>query len=221
MEGARSRLSSFVVKSPWKFRLPQRLRGGLLEKWGDYWTTVARDYKDVAIDTALESRKHPMKSSVYISLIAGIVYAIKTNPDEMDYKDALQRYCNEGAMLSSKVRNAEVDDHLHYIADCFNHGLVRRLSLGICSLIWIDNYSKSCGVFKSQCGYLKPRYVTFHERIQDVGFLGKWWRMEHLMEEFDINHQELPDTQDSGLSQKLKTVWKFTEEKVSQVRSVL
>ncbi|MPC58985.1 uncharacterized protein E2C01_053000 [Portunus trituberculatus] len=155
-------------------------------------------------------------------MIAGIVYAVKTNPDERDYKDMLHRYMNESAMLSSKVRNAKVDDHLHYMADCFDHHLLRRLSLGICSFLWVDNYSKECGVFKSQCGYLKPRYLTFHKRVQDVGFLGHWWRTRRLMEEFDINHQELPQEADElGLRDKLELMWEFAKGKVSQIRNVL
>lgn len=34
---------------------------------GDYWTTVAHDYKEVAIDTVVESRKRPGKACAYIS----------------------------------------------------------------------------------------------------------------------------------------------------------
>ena len=34
---------------------------------GDYWITVAQDYKEVAVDTVVESRKHPLKTSVYLS----------------------------------------------------------------------------------------------------------------------------------------------------------
>ncbi|KAK8393959.1 hypothetical protein O3P69_006273 [Scylla paramamosain] len=221
MEVWRRGLSSSAARLSWKLSLPRRLKGGLVEKWGDYWTTVAQDYKEVALDTMKESRKHPLKSSAYISLIASIMYAVKTNPDERDYKDTLHRYMNESAMLSSKVRNAEVDDHLHYMADCFDHGLLRRLSLGICSFLWVDNYSKECGVFKSQCGYLKPRYLTFHQRVQDMGFLGHWWRTEQLMEEFDVNHQELPQADESGLRDKLELIWEFTKGKVSQIRNIL
>lgn len=62
-------------------------------------------------------------------VIAGIVYAVNTNPEKMDYQDALVRYRNESAMLSNKVRNPEVDAHLQYMGDCFDHGLVRRYDL--------------------------------------------------------------------------------------------
>ena len=67
-----------------------------------------------------------LNSQFVFTVIAGVVYAVKTNPDERDYKDALHRYMNESAMLSSRVRNAKVDDHLHYMADCIDHHLLRR-----------------------------------------------------------------------------------------------
>lgn len=96
-----------------------------------------------------------------------------------------------------------------------------RLSVGFFSFLWIDNYSKACGVFKSQCEYLKPRYVTFPERVQDVGFLGRWWRIEQLMESFDINHKELPEKEDSWVKQKTNVLWTFGKETVSQIKNVL
>ena len=70
------------------------------------------------------------------------------------------------------------------------YGISSRLNLGFLSLLWVDNYAKVCGVFKSQCEYLKPRYLTFHERIVDIGFLGSWWILENKMKHFDINPSE-------------------------------
>lgn len=32
--------------------------------------------------------------------------------------------------------------------------------------------------------------MTFHERIMDIGFLGRWWIIDKKMEEFDINPHE-------------------------------
>lgn len=60
------------------------------------------------------------------SVIAGYAYAVKMNPDELEYQDTLQHYLNESAMISSKVRNPEVDEHFRYMVDCYTHGLVRR-----------------------------------------------------------------------------------------------
>ena len=59
-------------------------------------------------------------------MIGGLIYAFNTNPNEIDFHDMLQICINDSAMLSEKIRNSEVDDHLHYLADCNTHGLMRR-----------------------------------------------------------------------------------------------
>ncbi|KAK4309720.1 hypothetical protein Pmani_018650 [Petrolisthes manimaculis] len=203
----------------WRIRLPEKLKGGFIEKWGQYWSTVAHDYKEVAVDVVADSRRRPLKASLYVSLIAGYVYAVQMNPDQLDYQDTLQKYMNESAMVSSKVRNPEVDSHFNYMVDCYTHGLVRRLSLGFCSFLWVDNYSTVCGVFKSQCEYLKPRYLTFHERILDVGFLGRWWVIDTKMDEFDINPQEWLGS--SPEDSNIKIFWNTVKNKLSQAIPVM
>ncbi|KAK7086548.1 hypothetical protein SK128_025884 [Halocaridina rubra] len=184
------KMCSVIVKKPWTVKLPAKWRGGTIEKWGNYWMGVAQDYKEVSVDVFVTSRNKPLKAAIYISLIGGYIYAFQTNPDELEFQDALQKCMNQSAMLSEKIRNPQVDEHFQNLSDCFNHGLIRRSSLGIVSLLWIDNYAKFCGVYKSRCDYLKPRYVTFHERVVDIGFLGTWWILNKKMEEFDINPNE-------------------------------
>lgn len=56
-------------------------------------------------------------------------------------------------------------------------------------------------MFKSRCDYLKPRYLTFHERIMDIGFLGQWWVIDKKMEEFDINPNEWISKSDEKITQ--------------------
>ncbi|XP_027237089.1 mitochondrial import inner membrane translocase subunit Tim29 [Penaeus vannamei] len=195
------RLSSLSVKEPWRVRLPEKWKGGYIEKWGNYWVGVAQDYKEVAVDVVKDTYKYPVKAAFYYSLIGGTLYAFNTNPDERDFQSTLQTYMNESAMLSESIRNPEVDAHFQYLVDCYNHGLVRRLSIGLFSFLWVDNYSKVCGVFKSRCDYLKPRYLTFHERIMDIGFLGQWWVIDKKMEEFDINPNEWISKSDEKITQ--------------------
>lgn len=125
------------------------------------------------------------------------------------------------ALYSSLYINKKKKIGVHFTVNLALATTAFRLSLGLVSFLWIDNYSKVCGVFKSQCGYLKPRYVTFHKRVQDVGFLGRWWQIEQLMNEFDVNHKELPEKKESDVEQKLKLLWKSTKEKISQIRNIL
>lgn len=93
-------------------------------------------------------------------------------------------------LVGEPIRNPVSVQHIKWLEQCYNEGLIRRLNLGILSLIWVDNYDKDCSFYKAVCPYLKPRFVTFHERIVDVGFLGKWWLLERKMKNYDINEAE-------------------------------
>ena len=38
--------------------------------------------------------------------------------------------------------------------------------------------------------FLSPRWVEYVDRVVDVGFMGRWWRMEEAMLEYDVNEEE-------------------------------
>lgn len=92
--------------------------------------------------------------------------------------------------VGEPIRNPVSVQHIKWLEQCYNEGLIRRLNLGILSLIWLDNYDRDCYIYKAVCPYLKPRYVTFYERIVDVGFLERWWLLERKMKDYDINEAE-------------------------------
>jgi len=35
--------------------------------------------------------------------------------------------------------------------------------------------------------------LDFHQRVVDVGFLGKWWNLDSHMTVYDINPEEFPE----------------------------
>ena len=92
--------------------------------------------------------------------------------------------------VGESIRNPTAVEHIKYMDECYNMNTVRRMNLGIFSLIWIDNYDSTCAHYKATCKYLKPRYLTFHERIVDVGILDTWWNWESKMKDYDINEEE-------------------------------
>lgn len=100
------------------------------------------------------------------------------------------RYNLKLVLLGAPVRNSVAVEHLERLQQYYNEGIIRRLNLGISSLIWIDNYDKDCSSYKAVCSYLKPRYVTSYNRIVDIGFLDKWWVLENKMKDYDVNETE-------------------------------
>lgn len=92
--------------------------------------------------------------------------------------------------VGETIRNEISVQHVQILEKCYNEGIVRRFSIGILSIIWLDNYDKDCSLYKAVCPYLKPRYLNFYERIIDIGFLDRWWILDRKMIDYDINAKE-------------------------------
>jgi len=176
--------------------LPERYRGGRVERWAEYWKGLYADYRNVAVDTYADCKNRPFRTSVIASGLGFLYYAAKTNPDERSFRDRYLLNCNRFLVTLPTVRNPATQEYLRFVARSFNEGLVRRFSFGIFSIMWVDNFEESVDLYASQCTYLKPEYLTFHERIIDVGFLGKWHLMNKRMIDYDVNPDEWKNTED-------------------------
>lgn len=125
-----------------------------------------------------------------MSVLGACYYFNRHNPDETAFKHQLMKEAFKLMLLGELVRNPVSTQHVVSLEKCYNEGIIRRLNLGVLSLIWLDNYDRDCSLYKTTCSYLKPRYVTFYERIVDIGFLDKWWILEKKMENYDVNDAE-------------------------------
>uniref|UniRef100_A0AAG5CYH0 Mitochondrial import inner membrane translocase subunit Tim29 n=1 Tax=Anopheles atroparvus TaxID=41427 RepID=A0AAG5CYH0_ANOAO len=171
--------------------LPERFKGTIVEKWATYWKNLVIDYKEMVIDTGRSMRDRPVRSGIYVSLLASATYAGVNNPSEADFYDQYRRAYNELSLVHPACQNPVASQHLTFLERCHNEGIIRRLSLGVVSFIWLDNYDKGLAIYKAMCPYLQPRYLTFHQRIIDVGFNGKFWTLERKMVDYDINEENL------------------------------
>ncbi|XP_014483140.1 PREDICTED: uncharacterized protein C19orf52 homolog [Dinoponera quadriceps] len=172
------------------YEMPGRIKGTFLERWAKYWHNLYIDYKDVAIDVAKDCRKHPIRTTIYTTFLGANLYSAIHNPDEISFRDTMIKYNLKLTLLGTPIRNPVAVEHIERLQQYYNEGIIRRLSLGILSLIWIDNYDEDCSSYKAVCPYLKPRYITFYERIIDVGFLDKWWILDNKMKDYDVNEIE-------------------------------
>ncbi|XP_067120621.1 uncharacterized protein [Centruroides vittatus] len=184
------RLSNSFLAIKEKFKLPEKYKGGRIERWAEFWKVLFQDYKQVADDIVNESRTKPVKTLTIFGGIGLTAYAIKTNPDETDFRNQLLQYTNDIMILNDAIRNPTADNHMKYLNACVNEGTVRRLNLIAFSIIWIGNYHPDCQLYPSQCSYLKPQYLTFYQRIVDFGIFGQWIGMLQKMKDFDINPKE-------------------------------
>jgi len=181
---------SVVAKVPVP-RLPQKLKGGRIEKWADYWVNLSVDYRDSFKTIGQQMRDNPAKASVYISAVVFGIHSCRTNPNERDLRNSLVDNLNGVAMMSPAQRSPTANAKLCHIVDCFNNDTLRYQSLGLFSIVWEDNYNSDCAAYKATVGHLKPKYATFlQERVLDVGFLGKWWYSSQLLGQVDVNELE-------------------------------
>jgi hypothetical protein len=171
--------------------LPEKYKGTIIEKWTKYWKQLVTDYKEMFLDTGREMKNKPFKTSVYATLLGGSYYCCKNNPDEQTYFEEIRKYNNDMMLVSEATQNPTSTEYLKFIERCNNQGILRRLTLGVVSFIWLDNYDKNLALYKSTCTYLKPEYLTFHERIIDVGFLNKFWKLTEKMVDYDINEANI------------------------------
>lgn len=148
------------------------------------------DYKIAGAEIIEDGKQTPRKTIAILAGLAALFGAMKTNPDEYSFRDQLVLRTNELAMISDEIKNPLSDNHIRYLTTCYNQGLIRRLNLIFFSVMWVGDYNSDCNLYAAECSYLKPRYVTFYDRVIDVGLYGQWWNMKRKMKDMDINPDE-------------------------------
>ena len=66
--------------------------------------------------------------------------------------------CQELSQVGYQNRNPASQRLIDYVSRAYNTGLVLRLNLGVCSLMWVDDYDEGLGLYAAQCEYLKPSW---------------------------------------------------------------
>ncbi|XP_006612790.1 mitochondrial import inner membrane translocase subunit Tim29 [Apis dorsata] len=180
----------YVLNKTKNLKIPEKLKGTFLERWGLYWKNLYIDYKESALGAAKDCKEHPIRTSIYFSLLASCVYLYRHNPDECTFKENLLQNTMKIMQVGEAIRNPISEHYVKWLGQCYNEGIIRRMNLGIISLIWLDDYDNMCSLYKTVCPYLKIQYLTFHKRVIDFGLLDKWWILENKMKDYDVNETE-------------------------------
>lgn len=187
VQSAKLKITAAKEKVASTFTLPKKYKGTIVEKWAKYWTQLGIDYKDVAVGVAKQIREKPIKASIYATTGTLFYYCWQNNPTEIQFLQQLRNYNAEMVLVNESSQNPETRNYMQFIERSYNEGIIRHLNLGILSLLWLDNYDQSLGLYKATCKYTKPEYLNFQERIIDVGFLNKWWALENKMKDYDVH----------------------------------
>lgn len=188
-ESVKSKLTTFT--NNYKLEVPERFKGTIVEKWMLYWRNLLIDYRDVFIDIGKQSKARPIRTAIYAGAAAAIYSSINRNPTETDFLDNLRKCTHDMMVVSENCHNPVSAQYVRFLERCYNEGIIRRLNLGVCSLLWLDNYDKALGLYKTTCTYLQPEYLAWHTRIIDVGFWNVWWQLQKKMTDYDVNENNL------------------------------
>lgn len=173
------------------FELPERYKGTVVEKWLKYWKGLSIDYRDVFIDACKNIKEKPIRSSIYGGIGASIVYCSKHNPSETDFINDLRLHNANLILVNEVCHNPVSSQYLTFLERCYNEKIVRRLNIGVASLLWLDNFDRAVCLYKAICPHTKIELSKWHQRIIDIGFLDKWWNLEEKMIDYDVNEANL------------------------------
>ncbi|XP_074643218.1 mitochondrial import inner membrane translocase subunit Tim29-like [Tubulanus polymorphus] len=179
--------SKFRLK---KFELPEKYKGGRIEKMYDYLYTMYNDYKMVAIECKDDMRGNPFKTACYLTGVAGLVTLIKTNPDEQSFRDGLLRNKLELLLIGEPIRNPKSDEFAQNALRLYDHEKIRRFNLGVASVIYHADHSKHVDLYEARCEPLKRKWLDYKDSVIDVGIFGRWIWLHETMKDFDINPNE-------------------------------
>lgn len=177
-----------------KLQLPEKWKGGRIEKWSIFWQSLFLDYRTVAEDTIKSVKTKPVKALFITSGLGLMIAAMQNNPDEAAFYDQLIQSTNTLVMVGEPIKNPLSDNYVRYLTKSSNQELLRRTDLIFFSIMWMADYNNDCKIYFAQCKYLKPQYATFHKRIIDVGLFGTWLNLKLKMKDYDINPKEWDET---------------------------
>jgi len=187
-QAVKTKLEAIETSVSSKFVFPEKYKGTIYEKWAKYWQQLGIDYKDVFVNVAQQMKEKPILASIYCTTGGAFYYCIKNNPSEEDFQIQLRSNNANAVLVHESCLNDSSTNYIKFIEQCYNQGIVRYLSLGFMSLLWLDNYDRDASLYKATCKYTGPQYLNFHERIVDIGFMNKWWNLSKKMTDYDVNY---------------------------------
>ena len=173
------------------FSVPDKYKGGKIEKVANYLKNLYTDYAEASKDVLKGCRERPFKASIYATIGLSLLYLNQNRPNEQHFQDNFVRVFHDLSLVGDANRNKSSQSHCDRIMSNQNYGTLRFTNLGIATLVWEDNYDSSVGNFRSQCSYMQPTYLDILQtRIVDIGFNGRWRKFDEIMVDYDVNPDE-------------------------------
>lgn len=88
-----------------RFSLPDKFKGGRIERFINFCKNVATDYKEATHDIIKGAKNKPFKATVYGSTAMTLYYLSLTRPNEQSFRDAYIRMHHDLTILPESTRN--------------------------------------------------------------------------------------------------------------------
>ncbi|EPB80465.1 hypothetical protein ANCCEY_00362 [Ancylostoma ceylanicum] len=158
----------------------------------EYWQRIGNDYRTVAKETVEGCVEKPFKAGLYFAGLGGLIYAYRTNPSEESMMNDLRERRQVMTLLPPPIHNKESDDELAERSVLLCQNRLHYYNLWFFSLLVRSPYDSSISIYASQDRNLKDWiWNEFFHNIHDIGFFGKWYRLEQKFKDYDINTDEL------------------------------
>lgn len=189
-----NRLTSLANAIKEKIVLPQRLKGGRIERIINYGKFVLKDYRQAFEDTVTDAKNNRKKATFYLSLIGLTTYLYKTNPPPNSFKSELVNYQNLMSTIGEPIRNPVCYNYLDELNCLDSQRRLHKLNFLIFTVFLREDFDPKIKIYEATCKYLQPSYLDYlSNRIVDIGIANRWILLERRLKDFDINPNEFND----------------------------
>ncbi|KAK7508321.1 hypothetical protein BaRGS_00000560 [Batillaria attramentaria] len=188
MASSATRARMFLTK--FQLKMPEKWKGGRLERIARYFQNIANDYKAAVLEMAEDMKASPRKSAFYLAVLGTGALLAKTNPSEVSFRATVTENAQDLMMLGDPIRNYKSDRYVQRLQEAYLEGTLRYTNCGLFSLIWIAGFDPAVSKYEARCKQVKPRWTEFHKQVVDIGVLGRWRMIHRAMQDYDINPDE-------------------------------
>ena len=129
-----------------------------------------------------------MKSVLLTSLASTLGYVSYKNPSDQHYHHNSLHNHHRLSLVHRRVRSQSSQEYIDTVQRLKSLNLLGYCNFGLFSLVYERYNDSECREYGRV--FLTPRWVEYVDRVVDIGFMGKWLRMEEAMIEYDVNDEE-------------------------------
>lgn len=154
------------------------------------------DYKQAFKDLFVIVKTKPIRSAVQSIVLGGAIFANHKCPDMNSYTEHLLEASNEHGLISNLIRSRISYSEINTLMQYYSENRLTCLNFGVFSIIRIEPHSLTYDSVEKHCDVLSERWIymdTWKKNVLDIGFLDRWYNLERIMLDYDVNEDEFPE----------------------------